>query len=159
MNVHENARSTPKGRAEMGRRFKIVGLLVCKTGLHASLRLHQPTDHKLVERIIALQWQRLTGEPIAMTVGLSAETAIRVLRRTERACPDWIASRTIGFKQRSKNGRMRGLSNFKSKGRGIATTDPHVQLASTPWQLKRKTTNQRPWNKPKHSIEVPQIIA
>src|SRR3982751_6721166 len=109
MNVHQNARLTPHSRAELVRRgggegptptavaaafgvtVKTVRKWVARfqtegvKGLHDRSsrphRLRRPTPAATVERIEALRRQRWTGKRIAITVGSSAATASRVLRR------------------------------------------------------------------------------
>ena len=109
MNVHKNARLTPKGRAELvrrvvenGQRPKTVaeGLgttvktvskwvkRVCTEG-PAGLgdrssrphRLRQPTLPEKVERVIALRRERWTGKQIAKEIGVSPATVSRILKR------------------------------------------------------------------------------
>ncbi|SEO28049.1 regulatory protein, lacI family [Rhodospirillales bacterium URHD0017] len=108
MDIHKNARLTPHGRERLvkmilsgqtpqaaseaagvcprtGRkwrdRFKQEGL----AGLHDRSsrphRLHQPTPPEVIERIAALRRQRMPGKEIAATVGVSASTVSRVLKR------------------------------------------------------------------------------
>jgi transposase InsO family protein len=109
MNVHKNARLTPRGRAEMVKRVvehrhtpKAVATAfgVCErtvrkwvtryraegpAGLHDRSsrphQLHRPTPAAVVARIEALRRQRWTGAQIAAETGVSAATVSRVLRR------------------------------------------------------------------------------
>ena len=109
MNSHQNARLTPRGRAELVRRVLELGHRVsrvaCEMGVSertvskwvrrfreegpAGLqdrssrpaRLHQPTPQATVDRIIALRRQRWTGKRIATEAGVSPATVSRVLRR------------------------------------------------------------------------------
>ena len=109
MNIHKNARLTPHSRGELVRRVLVerqppmsvatdmgvsirtvhkwvsryrtegeAGLLDRSSRPH---RLRRPTPPATVERIEALRRQRWTGKRIAMTVGSSAATVSRVLRR------------------------------------------------------------------------------
>jgi transposase InsO family protein len=109
MNIHKNARLTPRSRAMLVRRVLVecqspmsvatdmgvsirtvrkwvaryraegeAGLLDRSSRPH---RLRRPTPPATVERIEALRRQRWTGKRIAMTVGSSAATVSRVLRR------------------------------------------------------------------------------
>ena len=108
MDIHNNARLTPLGRAELVRRVlggqapkavaaalgvdvKTVskwcarfqaegaaGLLDRSSRPH---RLHRPTPEAVVEQIAALRRQRWTGDQIAQQVGVSPATVNRVLRR------------------------------------------------------------------------------
>lgn len=109
MNIHKNARLTPRSRGELVRRVLVerqspmsvatdmgvsiqtvakwvaryqaegeVGLADRSSRPH---RLRRPTPPAIIERIEALRRQRWTGKRIAMTVGTSAATVSRVLRR------------------------------------------------------------------------------
>lgn len=108
MNVHKNARLTPRGRewlvmqAASGQTPKAVSeaVGVCprtvrkwvkrheKEGLAGLVdrssrphRLYRPTPQPIVERIEALRRERLTGKAIAADVGVSPATVCRVLKR------------------------------------------------------------------------------
>ena len=109
MNIHKNARLTPRSRAELVRRVLLerqppmsvatdMGVSIRTTHKwvaryraegEAGLadrssrphRLRRPTPAATVERIEMLRRQRWTGKRIAMTVGLSKATVSRVLRR------------------------------------------------------------------------------
>ena len=108
INVHKNARLTPRGRArilrqvERGQTPEAVGEAagVCSrtvrkwvdrycregfAGLHdRSSRPHrfrQPTPQAMVQEIEWLRRQRWTGKQIAAETGVSPATASRVLRR------------------------------------------------------------------------------
>ena len=109
MNIHKNARLTPHSRGELVRRVLVerqppmsvatdMGVSIRtvhkwvaryraegEAGLPDRLsrphRLRRPTPPATVERIEALRRQRWTGKRIAMTVGSSAATVSRVLRR------------------------------------------------------------------------------
>src|SRR5882757_7237279 len=108
MNVHKNARQTPRGRERMvslaasGQTPKALAdaVGVCprtvrkwierhRTQGTAGLqdrssrphRLYRPTPQPVVERIEALRRQRLTGKAIAAEVGVSPATVSRVLKR------------------------------------------------------------------------------
>ena len=108
MNVHRNARLTPRGRerivtlAMSGQTPKAVSEAggVCprtvrkwlkrheKEGLPGLAdrssrphRLYRPTPQPIVERVEALRRQRLTGEAIAAEVGVSPATVSRILQR------------------------------------------------------------------------------
>jgi transposase InsO family protein len=108
MNVHKNARLTPRGRerivrlVESGQRPKAVAQAVgvCPrtvrkwvdryrreglAGLHdrssRPRRLHRPTPQAVAERVAALRRQRRTGKQIAAEVGVSPATVSRILRR------------------------------------------------------------------------------
>ena len=108
MNMHKNARLTPRGRerivrqVESGQTPKAVaeGAGVCArtirkwvdryrreglAGLHDRSsrphRLRQPTSQATVEEIERLRRQRWTGKQIAAKAGVSPATVSRVLRR------------------------------------------------------------------------------
>jgi transposase InsO family protein len=108
MNVHKNARLTPRGREWMvsqtasGQTPKAVAgaVGVCPRTVHKWVkcyeteglrglcdrssrphRLYRPTPQAIVERIEILRRQRLTGKAIAAEVAVSPATVSRVLRR------------------------------------------------------------------------------
>ncbi len=110
MNVHKNARLTPIGRERMvdlARRGQTpaasaMTVGVCPRTVRKWLaryeqegvaglndrssrphHLYRPTPQRVVDRITALRRQRLTGQAIAATVGVSRATVSRVLRRLE----------------------------------------------------------------------------
>jgi transposase InsO family protein len=107
MNVHKNARLTPRGRewvvsqVASGQTSKAVSeaVGVCPRTVHKWVaryraeganglgdrssrphRLYRPTPHRVVERIEALRRERLTGRAIAAQVGVSPATVSRILR-------------------------------------------------------------------------------
>ena len=109
MNVHKNAKLTPKGRERMvllvladghtpqsvARRVGVSAHTVSKwvaryqaegvDGLQdrssRPAKLRKPTPQKTIKRIITLRRQRLTGAHIAREVGVSASTVSRVLKK------------------------------------------------------------------------------
>ena len=109
MNVHKNAKLTPRGRAEIVRRVIDQGQTptsvatafgVCERTVRkwvARFRaegsqglqdrssrphtLHRPTPAPVVKKIAALRRQRCTGAQIAAQLGVSTATVSRVLRR------------------------------------------------------------------------------
>jgi transposase InsO family protein len=108
MNMHKNARLTPRGRERIielvasGQTPKAVGQAVgvCPRTVRkwvtryeaeglAGLqdrssrpnRLHRPTPAAIVERVGALRRQRLTGAAIAAETGVSPTTVSRILKR------------------------------------------------------------------------------
>ena len=108
MNVHKNARLTPRGRERIvelvvsGQAPKAVSEAVgvcprtvrkwvdryCREGLSGLQdrtsrphRLRQPTPQAVVEKIEQLRRQRWTGKQIAAEAGVSPATVSRVLRR------------------------------------------------------------------------------
>jgi len=109
MNIHKNARLTPRSRADLVRRvveegqapkavatafgvsIKTIGKWVERfkaEGPQGLLdrssrphRLHQPTPPATIERIAALRHQRWTGDQIAKEVGVSPATVSRVLKK------------------------------------------------------------------------------
>ena len=109
MNIHKNARLTPLRREEMARRVVAGQLTQAQAAVHYGVsakivarwvrrfkqdgpegmmdrssrphRLANATPQPVVERIIALRRQRLTGKHIARTLGVSPATVSRVLKR------------------------------------------------------------------------------
>ncbi len=109
MNVHKNARLTPRSRAELVRRVLVErqAPMSVATDMGVSVRtvakwvvryraegeagladrssrphtLHRATPPAVVERIKALRRQRLPGKQIAIEAGVSPATVSRVLRR------------------------------------------------------------------------------
>ena len=108
MNMHKNARLTPRGRERIvelvanGQTPKAVSVAVgvCPRTVRKWLkrydsegiaglqdrssrphRLHRPTPQPVVERIETLRRQRLTGKAIAVEVVVSEATVSRILRR------------------------------------------------------------------------------
>ena len=108
MNIHNNARLTPKGReylvglvrnglsqkaasravgvsprtaAKWVRRFKEEGVAGLADRSSRPVKLRQPTPHDVVECIIELRRHRLTGKHIARQTGVSPATVSRVLKR------------------------------------------------------------------------------
>ena len=109
MNVHKNAKLTPRGRAEIVHRVLHQGQTpaavatavgVCERTVRkwvARFRaegsqgledrssrphtLHRPTPAPVVQKIAALRRQRCTGAQIAAELGVSTATVSRVLRR------------------------------------------------------------------------------
>jgi transposase InsO family protein len=108
MNVHRNARLTPRGRARIVRRvesgqtpkavaeaagvcprtvrkwverYRREGLTGLQDRSSRPHRLRQPTPAAAVEEIEQLRRQRWTGKQIAVKVGVSPATVSRVLRR------------------------------------------------------------------------------
>lgn len=109
MNVHKNARLTPFGRERMVRaileggqtpqaaaracgvcprtarkwvaRFKAEGPAGLADRSSRPKRLRKPTSPAVVDQVIALRRQRLSGQHIAKTVGVSPATVSRILTR------------------------------------------------------------------------------
>jgi transposase InsO family protein len=109
MNIHKNARLTPRSRAELVRRVLVERQwpMSVATDMGVSIRtvrkwveryraegeagladrssrphrLRRPTPAATIERIEALRRQRWTGKRIALAVGTSTATVSRVLRR------------------------------------------------------------------------------
>ena len=108
MDIHENARLTPHGRERLAKmiisgqtpeaaseaagvcprtgrkwrdRFEQEGLAGLQDRSSRPHRLRQPTPPEVIERIESLRRQRLPGNEIAATVGVSAATVSRVLKR------------------------------------------------------------------------------
>lgn len=107
MNIHKNARLTPKSRAEVANRIgqgesksavaRAFGICAKTAGkwferyrqegetglLDRSSRPHRlrnPTCVSLIEQVIDLRGSRMPGKEIACRVGLSASTVSRILR-------------------------------------------------------------------------------
>ena len=108
MDVHQNARLTPKGRAALVKRvlggeaaraiaaafsittktvnkwvarYQAQGLAGLEDRSSRPHRLHRPTPAEVQAKIIELRRQRWTGELIAKETGVSPATVSRVLRR------------------------------------------------------------------------------
>jgi transposase len=108
MNIHKNARLTPRGRERMVRqvesgqtpeavaeaagvcprtvrkwvdRYRREGLTGLQDRSSRPQRLHRPTPQRVVEEIERLRRQRWTGKQIAAETGVSPATVSRVLRR------------------------------------------------------------------------------
>ena len=108
MDIHQNARLTPRGREHMVNmvlsgqtpkavgeavgvcprtvkkwveRFKAEGLAGLQDRSSRPDRLRQPTPQAIVDRIETLRRQRLTGKAIAAETGISTATVSRVLKR------------------------------------------------------------------------------
>src|SRR5687767_9636444 len=109
MNIHQNARLTPIGRERMVRtiveggqtpqaaaraagvcprtarkwvdRFKAEGLAGLADRSSRPKRLRRPTSPAVVNEVINLRRQRLSGQHIAKTVGVSPATVSRILNR------------------------------------------------------------------------------
>src|SRR5690606_29001720 len=108
MNIHKNARLTPRGRERIVRlvlngqtpqtaarvggvcprtvskwvaRFKAEGLDGLADRSSRPRRLYRPTPKAIVERVGDLRRQRWTGKQIAAEVGVSPATVSRILKR------------------------------------------------------------------------------
>ena len=108
MNMHKNARLTPRGRERIVRqvesgqtpeavaeaagvcprtvrkwvdRYRREGLAGLQDRSSRPHRLHRPTPQAVIEEIERLRRQRWTGKQIAAEVGVSPATVSRVLRR------------------------------------------------------------------------------
>src|SRR5215468_2997762 len=96
MNVHKNARLTPRGRERIVRqvagvcprtvrkwvdRYRREGLAGLQDRSSRPHRLRRPTPRTVVEEIERLRRQRWTGKQIAAESGVSPATVSRVLRR------------------------------------------------------------------------------
>ena len=108
MNIHKNARLTPLGRERIviqvlsGQtpqaaaraagvcprtvrkwlaRFKAEGLAGLPDRSSRPKRLHRPTSPVVVDQVIALRRQRLSGQHIAKIVGVSPATISRILKQ------------------------------------------------------------------------------
>jgi transposase InsO family protein len=108
MDIHKNARLTPHGRERLAKmivggqtpqaaseavgvcprtgrkwhdRFEQEGLAGLQDRSSRPHRLRKPTPPQVIERIESLRRQRTPGKEIAATVGVSAATVSRVLKR------------------------------------------------------------------------------
>ena len=108
MDIHENARLTPRGREHMVNmvlsgqtpkavseavgvcprtvkkwveRFQADGLAGLQDRSSRPDRLRQPTPQATIDQIEVLRRQRLTGKAIAAETGVSTATVSRVLKR------------------------------------------------------------------------------
>jgi transposase InsO family protein len=108
MNIHKNARTTPRGREwivsqvasgqtpkalanavgvcprtvrKWVKRHQTEGLAGLADRSSRPKRLYRPTPQPVVEQIEALRRQRLTGKAIAAEVAVSTATVSRILRR------------------------------------------------------------------------------
>jgi transposase len=166
MNVHKNARTTERSRAELVRRvleggqspkavatafgvdLKTVHKWVGRfrkegpEGLRdRSSRPHQlnrPTPASVVEQIIALRRQRLTGRQIARQVRVSPATVSRVLRaaRLSRAKDLEPAEPVIRYEREPnlyvQGGKLRGTPYFMCvQGTSQQCSDALRAIAST----------------------------
>ena len=108
MNIHKNARLTPRGRERIVRqvasgqtpeavaeavgvcprtvrkwvdRYRFEGLAGLQDRSSRSHRLRRPTPQAVVEEVERLRRQRWTGKQIAAATGVSPATVSRILRR------------------------------------------------------------------------------
>jgi transposase InsO family protein len=108
MNMHKNARLTPRGRERIVelvasgqtpqavsqavgvcprtvrkwvRRYQTEGIAGLQDRSSRPKRLHRPTPQVVIECVEALRRQRLTGQTIAAAVGVSPATVSRILKR------------------------------------------------------------------------------
>jgi transposase InsO family protein len=108
MNIHENARLTPRGREHLVKavqsgqtpeaaaraagvcprtarkwiaRYRHEGLAGLADRSSRPRRLHRPTPSATIQQVEALRRQRWTGKQIALEVGVSPATVSRILRR------------------------------------------------------------------------------
>jgi transposase InsO family protein len=133
MNIHKNARLTPRGRewivelVASGHRTQAISkaLGVCPRTVrkwaeryrHEGLaglgdrssrphRLHRPTSATTVERIETLRRQRWTGKAIAADTGVSPATVSRVLRRLGLNKLSAIAAEPVRRYERENPGEL-----------------------------------------------------
>ena len=108
MDIHKNARLTPKGRERIVRqvlsgqtpkaaalavgvcprtirkwvtRYRVEGLVGLEDRSSRPHRVRQPMPQEVIEKIERLRRQRWTGKQIAAEAGVSTATVSRVLRR------------------------------------------------------------------------------
>lgn len=133
MNVHKNARLTPRGREWIveldasGQSPKAIakavgvcprtvrkwldrhrnqGLVGLQDRSSRPRRLRQPTPQPVVDKIELLRRQRLTGKAIAAEVGVSPATVSRVLRRLGLNKLSALALEPIRRYEREKPGEL-----------------------------------------------------
>jgi transposase InsO family protein len=145
MDIHQNARLTPHGRAELVRRVLLEGqaprAVAAALGVTVKTvskwcqrfqaegaaglvdrssrphRLRQPTPDAAVEQIAALRRQRWTGDQIAKQVGVAPATVSRVLRRLGlRKLKDLAPAAPIRRYQRANPGELLHI-DIKKLGR------------------------------------------
>ena len=172
MDIHKNARLTPHGRERLAKmvlsgqppeaaseaagvcprtgrkwvdRLEQEGLAGLQDRSSRPHRLRQPTAPEVIERIESLRRQRTPGKEIAVTVGVSAATVSRVLkrlglnklsalepaqppRRYEREQPGEMIH--IDIKKLGKfnqiGHRITGDRKGQSNSRGVGWEDVHV---------------------------------
>jgi len=153
MNLHRNARTTPLSRAEMVRRvlfggeaeaaiaaafgvtaktvkkwvdrYQAEGLAALEDRSSRPRRLRKPTPLGMVERIVELRRQRLTGKQIALETGVSRSTVSRRLRaaRLSRAKDLELAAPVVRY-ERSSPGELihldiKKLGRFEAEGHRV----------------------------------------
>ena len=157
MDIHQNARLTPHGRAELVRRVLVRGrrprpwprpwASIVKTvskwcerfqaegaaGLvdrsSRPHRLRQPTPDATVEQIAALRRQRWPGDQIAKQVGVSPATVSRVLRRLGLSrLKDLAPAAPIRRYERDQPGELIHI-DIKKLGRFEQDRPPHHRRA------------------------------
>jgi transposase InsO family protein len=133
MNVHKNARLTPRGREwivelEAGgqtpkaiaqavgvsprtvrkwlRRYRSEGLAGLRDRSSRPRQLRQPTSQAVIENIEQLRRQRLTGKAIAAEVSVSPATVSRVLRRLGLNKLSALAPEPVRRYEREKPGEL-----------------------------------------------------
>jgi CRP-like cAMP-binding protein len=93
MNVHKNARLTPRGREwivcprtvrKWVARYRAESASGLKDRSSRPHRLYRPTPCDLVAQVESLRRQRFTGTRIAKETGLSPATVSRILQRAPR---------------------------------------------------------------------------
>ena len=150
MNVHKNARLTPRGRerlvelAQSGqtpqaiakaagvcprtvrkwlKRYEAEGAAALMDRSSRPHRLRQPTPQPVVERIEALRRQRLTGKAIAAEVGVSEATVSRVLRRLGLNKLSALEPEPVRRYEREHPGELIHL-DIKKLGMSVSTMRP-----------------------------------
>ena len=151
MNVHKNAKLTPRGRAEIVRRVLDLGQTpkavatafgVCERAVRkwvARFRaegseglqdrssrphtLRRPTPAPVVRRIAALRRRRCTGAQIAAELGISTATVSRVLRRLGLRPPQGARSARAGAPLRTRAPR-RADPHRHQEARPLRPTGP-----------------------------------
>ena len=160
MDIRQNARLTPHGRAELVRRVLLEGqaprLVAAASGVTGKTvdqwverfqaegaagltdrssrphRRRQPTPDTTVEQIAALRRQRWTGDQIAQQVDVAPATVSRVLRRLGLSrLKDLAPAAPIRRYERAQPGELLHI-DIKKLGRFDEDRPPHHRRACRP---------------------------
>jgi transposase len=154
LNVHKNARLTPKSRAEVVRRIahgESKSAVACAFGIcvktvgkwfgrykqegEAGLldrssrphRLRNPTCSSLIEQVIDLRGTRMPGKEIARRLSLSATTVTRILRAVKLSRIKDLSPPVVSHRYERQ----------RPYGRTFIVTWPTVILFAVPWSKQR----------------------
>jgi transposase InsO family protein len=168
MNLHRNARTTPFSRAEMVRRvlfegqaqdqvavafatsaktvakwidrYQVEGLAGLEDRSSRPRRLRNPTPADVVEQIVELRRQRITGDHIAKETGVSPATVSRVLRAAGLSrMKDLDPPEPVRRYEREKPGELihldiKKLGKFDKAGHRV-TADRTVKSRKVGWEF------------------------